>query len=168
MNFDSSDFRKALELAGKYCVREEGVSPGSPLVVRRTAAEEEKEAAMAFIRLCLSYEGQLRASKDLNFGLSARRDVLEEQIAAMAEDTAVDTLGFGQIVLGDDLDIELDRKALLDMVDKARPLRYFPMELMNIMSEELEQYFSDTITEEMVIDHLESRVGLYLEEGGSP
>ena len=51
MNFDSSDFRKALELAGKYCVREEGVSPGSPLVVRRTAAEEEKEAAMAFIRL---------------------------------------------------------------------------------------------------------------------
>ena len=168
MNFDSSDFRKALELAGKYCVREEGVSPGSPLVVRRTAAEEEKEAAMAFIRLCLSYEGQLRASKDLNFGLSARRDVLEEQIAAMAEDTAVDTLGFGQIVLGDDLDIELDRKALLDMVDKARPSRYFPMELMNIMWEELEQYFSGTITEEMAIDHLESRVELYLEEGGSP
>ena len=42
------------------------------------------------------------------------------------------------------------------------------MELMNIMWEELEQYFSGTITEEMAIDHLESRVELYLEEGGSP
>ena len=143
-------------------------SGSNPLAIRRTATEEEKEAAIAFISVCLSYEGQIQASRDLNYGLSVRKDVLEEQIAAMTEDTVVDTHGFGRIVLGDDLNIEQDRTALLDMVDKARPLRYFPMELMNIMSEELEQYFSDTITEEMVIDHLESRVGLYLEEGGSP
>ena len=216
LNFDSSDFRRALELAKKYCVREEGVSPGTsllegkvlcneltiskpedfaayricygenanyigyptkngaahfmesgsnPLAIRRTATEEEKEAAIAFISVCLSYEGQIQASRDLNYGLSVRKDVLEEQIAAMTEDTVVDTHGFGRIVLGDDLNIEQDRTALLDMVDKARPLRYFPMELMNIMSEELEQYFSDTITEELTIDHLKSRVGLYLEEG---
>lgn len=219
LNFDSSDFRRALELAKKYCVREEGVSPGTsllegkvlcneltiskpedfaayricygenanyigyptkngaahfmesgsnPLAIRRTATEEEKEAAIAFISVCLSYEGQIQASRDLNYGLSVRKDVLEEQIAAMTEDTVVDTHGFGRIVLGDDLNIEQDRTALLDMVDKARPLRYFPMELMNIMSEELEQYFSDTITEELTIDHLKSRVGLYLEEGRSP
>lgn len=32
------------------------------------------------------------------------------------------------------------------------------------MSEELGQYFAGEITEEMVISHLENRVGLYLEE----
>ena len=214
-NFDSSEFRRALELAKKYCVREEGVSPGSsvlegkvlcnelrikkpeelaayricygeganyigypakdgavhfmvsgcsPLVVRRTVTEEEKEVAFAFIGWVLSYEGQVQAAKDLNYGLSVRKDVLEEQIAAMNESTEVFVPGFGQIMLGDSLDIELDRKTLLHMIEKARPLRYFPTDLRNIMNEELEQYFSGLITEDMVIDHLESRVGLYLEE----
>ena len=136
----------------------------SPLAIRRTATDEEKEAAGAFISLCLSYEGQSQASNDLNFGLSVRKDVLEEQITAMDELTAVFEVGLGQFILGDDLNIELDRKTLLDMIDAARPLRYFPAELRNIMSEELGQYFSGTITEDMLIDHLESRVGLYLGE----
>lgn len=215
MNFDSSGFRRALELAKKYCVREDAVSPGrsllegkvlcneltvnrpedlalyrvcygenanyigypakdgaahfvesggSPLSIRRTATKEEKEMATAFISLCLSYEGQLQAAKDVNFGLSVRKDVLEEQIAAMNENTIVSASGFGEIILGDNLNIELDRKTLLDMIDRARPRRYFPTELRNILSEELEQYFSGAITEDMLIDNLESRVGLYLGE----
>lgn len=214
-DFDSREFRRALELAKRYCVREEGVSPGrsllegkvlcnelyinkpedlalyrvcygqdanyigyptkdgsthflesggSPLAVRRTATQEEKEVAFAFINLCLSYEGQTQAAKDLNFGLSVRRDVLEEQIAAMNEDTMVHVSGFDGITLGDDLDVERDRKTLLDMMQTARSLQYFPLELRSIMFEELEQYFSGAITEDMLIDHLESRVGLYLGE----
>lgn len=214
-NFDSSGFRKVLEMAKRYCVREEMVSPGSsllegrvlcnelginkpeelalyrvcygedanyigyptkdgaahfiegggsPLAIRRTATEEEKKAAMAFVGLCLSYEGQSQAAKDLNFGLSVRSDVLEEQIASMNENTMVFVAGFDQITLGKDLNVELDRKTLLDMIDKAQPKRYFPVELRNIMYEELEQYFSGTITEDMLIDHLENRVGLYLGE----
>lgn len=43
-------------------------------------------------------------------------------------------------------------------------MTYFPEELGNIMREELEQYFAGTMTEDMLIDHLESRVGLYLGE----
>lgn len=215
MNFNSSKFRKALELAKKYCVREEGVSPGtavlegkvlcneltvskpeeltlyrvcygedanyigyptkdgaahfaesggSPLTIRKTAAREEKEAACAFISLCLSYEGQSQAAKDLNFALSVRKDLLEEQIAAMNKDTMASASGFEQIVIGDDLNIELDRRILLDLVDQAKPLRYFPVELRNILYEELEQYFAGAITEDMVINNLESRVGLYLGE----
>lgn len=215
MNFNSSKFRKALELAKKYCVREEGVSPGtavlegkvlcneltvskpeeltlyrvcygedanyigyptkdgaahfaesggSPLTIRKTAAREEKEAACAFISLCLSYEGQSQAAKDLNFALSVRKDLLEEQIAAMNKDTLASAAGFEQIVIGDDLNIELDRRILLDLVDQAKPLRYFPVELRNILYEELEQYFAGAITEDMVINNLESRVGLYLGE----
>ncbi len=214
-DFDSREFRRVLELAKRYCVREEGVSPGrsllegkvlcnelninkpedlalyrvcygqdanyigyptkdgsthflesggSPLAVRRTATQEEKEVAFAFISLCLSYEGQSQAAKDLNFGLSVRRDVLEEQIAAMNEDTMVYVSGFDGITLGNDLDIERDRKTLLDMVATARPLKYFPVELRSIMFEELEQYFSGAISQDMVIDHLESRVGVYLGE----
>ena len=102
--------------------------------------------AAAFISLCLSYEGQSQAAKDLNFGLSVRRDVLEEQIAAMNADTMVHVAGFDGITLGDDLDIERDRKTLLDMIATARPLKYFPVELRSIMFEELEQYFSGAIT----------------------
>lgn len=214
MNFDSSGFRQALELAKKYCVREEAVSPGRSLLegkvlcneltiskpetlalyrvcygedanyigyptkdgsahfvesrdilsIRRTASKDEKEIAAAFISLCLSYEGQLQAAKDLNFGLSVRKDVLEEQIAAMNESTMVSASGFGEIVLGDDLNIELDRKTLLDLINKARPQRYFPVELRNILFEELEQYFSGAVTEDIVINNLKSRVGLYLGE----
>lgn len=215
MNFNSSGFREALELAKKYCVRPEGVDPGnsllegkvlcnelsirkpeqlalyricygenanyigyptkdgaahfmesggSPVAIRRTATEKEKAVAASFISLCLSYEGQILAAKDLNFGLSVRKDVLEEQIAAMNERTEADASGFGQIILGDDLNVQLDRKTLLDMIEKARPMKYFPIELRNIMFEELEQYFSGELTENMVIDHLESRVGLWLGE----
>lgn len=214
MNFDSRGFRRALELAKKYCVREEAVSPGrsllegkvlcneltiskpetlalyrvcygedanyigypakdgavhfaeggGPLSIRRTASGEEKGIAAAFIRLCLSYEGQLQAEKDPNFDLSVRKDVLEEQIAAMNENTMVSAAGFGEIKLGDDLNIELDRKTLLDLIDKARPKKYFPVELRNILFEELEQYFAGAVTEDVVIDNLESRVGLYLGE----
>lgn len=215
MNFDSNGFRKALELAEKYCTREEGVSPGSsllegkvlcneltvqkpeqlalyrlcygedanyigyptkngsahfvesggrPLAIRKTAAKEEKEAAAAFISLCLSYEGQSLMAEDVNFGLSVRRDVLEEQIASMDKNTMVFLPDFGEITLGDDVNRELDGKTLLDMLDKARPLRYFPAELRNIMYDELDQYFSGDITQDKLIDNLESRVGLYLGE----
>ena len=57
------------------------------LSIRRSATKEEKEAAAAFIALCLSYEGQSQAAKESNFRLSVRGDVLEEQIAAMGRET---------------------------------------------------------------------------------
>lgn len=213
-NFNSSGFRKALELAKKYCVRNDRVEPGRtvltgevlcnelvikkpehlalyracygedinyigypakagavhfisnsfPLVVRRTASKEEKELACAFIQMCLSYECQSEAAGDVNFGLSVRKDVLEEQINAMNTSTSVDIYGFEQIVIGDNLNIELDGKTLHDLLDKAKPKRYYPEKLSNILYEELEAYFADAITEDMLIEHLESRVGLYLDE----
>lgn len=214
MRFDSSKFRRVLELAKKYCVREEGVKAGSsllegktlcneleigrpeeialcrvvygedinyigypskdgsahfiegdsPLAIRRTATEEEKAVAAAFIDMCLSHEGQAQAAKEQNFALSVRWDMLEEQIAAMNERSMPFLSTLGQITLGDDLNVELDRKTLLDLIDQAKPKKYFPLELRNILFEELEQYFAGDITEEMVIHNLESRVGLYLGE----
>lgn len=212
--FDTSEFRRILEIANEYCDGEKEIGPdrtlleekvlcnelsiskpeeltmyrvcygedanyigyptkdgavhfmdgSSPLAMRRTATEEEKAAAAAFISLCLSHEGQSQAAKDVNFGLSVRRDVLEEQFAAMNENTEASANGFGQFIVGDDLNIELDKKTLTDMLENARPVKYFPAELREILYEELEQYFSGKISEDKLIDNLESRVGLYLGE----
>ena len=214
-NFDSAEFRRILELAKKYCVRKEAVSPGSsllegkvlcnrlsiykpehlalyrscygedvnyigyptkdgsahfissgnaPLAIRRTATEREKAAAGAFLSLCLSYEGQALAAKTLNFHLSVRTDVLEEQIAAMNGSTTAHVFGFDEFRLGSALNVKLDRKTLLDLIAKAEPRSSVPGELNDILYEELDAYFSGTITEDMLIDHLESRVGLWLAE----
>lgn len=216
-NFDSTEFRRALELAKKYCTPKEEVVmdrtmlkegkvfinhvyinvpedvagyrifygedanyigfPGkdgsapricaySSLAVRKTATKEEKEVAMAFLNFILSYEGQKLAAKDLNYKMSVRRDILEEEIAAMSKGTKVD-IGNGtkfKFYLGEQVDVELDRNTLMNWIDTAKPARGLPKELGDILEEELEQYFSDTISEDMLIDHLESRVGLYLNE----
>ena len=50
------------------------------------------------------------------------------------------------------------------MLEKARPARYFPLDFRNILFEELDQYFSGGITEDKLIDNLESCLGLYLGE----
>ena len=73
-------------------------------------------------------------------------------------------VGFDQITLGGDLNVELDRKTLLNLIDQAEPIKYLPRELLDILWEELDQYFSGGITEDMVINNLEGRVGLYLGE----
>lgn len=60
--------------------------------------------------------------------------------------------------------MELDRKTFLDFIDKAEPVRSFPGELADIMYEELDAYFFGAITEDMLIDHLGNRIGLWLGE----
>lgn len=213
MHFDSNRFRQILDLAEKYCVREEGVAPGSSLLegntlcnrlnilkpeevaayriiygedmnyigyptkdggalfmhpsnmlsIRRTATKEEKEAAAAFLALCLSYDGQTQAAKDINFGLSVRRDVLEEQIASMA--TEISHLsGFGPVSMEGNMNIELDRATLLGLIDRAKPERTLPKELSDILFEEMDLYLAGSITKDMLLDHLENRVELYLGE----
>ncbi len=213
MHFDSAKFRQILDLAEKYCVREEGVLPGNSLLegnalcntliilkpedvaayrtiygedvnyigyptkdggthfmvpsgmlaIRRSASKEEKEAAAAFLAMFLSYEGQIRAAKDINFQLSVRRDVLEEQIASM--DSRIHLSGFGEVSMVGNMNIELDRTTLLDMIDRAKPSKSFPWELSDIIYEERSQYLSGSITKDMLIDHLENRIELYLGEG---
>ena len=71
------------------------------LTIRRSATKEEKEAAAAFISLCLSYEGQSLMAKDLDFALSVRRDVLEEQIASMP--TTASLYFFGEVNIKDNM-----------------------------------------------------------------
>lgn len=213
-NFDSEEFRRILELAKEYCVRNDYVAPGgslfegrvlcnvlsiekpeqialyricygedinyigfpsgdgaahyfnssTPLTIRRTASKEEKEIACAFIKFYLSYECQLEASKEVNYGLSVRKDVLEEQINSMNESSFPYASGFEQIQLGENVNIELDAETLYSLIEKAKPAKTFPRELISILIEEIDPYFSGAVSEDVVIDHLENRVGLYLSE----
>ena len=140
------------------------IAGSEPLAVRRTATQEEKAAACAFLKFCLSYEGQSKAAKDINFHLSVRKDLLEKQIASMDEGMYVAVPGAKSVKLGDHMDVERDRATLMDLIGKARPYRYFSRELNDIIMKELDDYFSGLISEDMLIDHLESRMGLYLSE----
>ncbi len=138
------------------------MGPSGMLSIRRSATKEEKEAAAAFLALCLSYEGQVQAAKSIDFNLSVRRDVLEEQIASMKSRTNMPD--FGEVNMGGNMNIELDRMTLLDLIEGAKPIKYFQKELREIIFGELDLYLAGDITKDMLIDHLENRVGLYLGE----
>ena len=135
--------------------------PSDILSIRTTATKEEKEAAAAFLALYLSYEGQIHGAKEGNFELSVRRDVLEEQIASMRSPISMPS--FGEVSIGS-MDIERDRATLLDLIERAKPQKSFPGELNNIIYEELDLYLSGSITKDVMIEHLENRIGLYLGE----
>ena len=60
------------------------------------------------------------------------------------------------------MNIELDRATSLELIGRTKPIRTLPTELMGIQWEELDLYLTGSITEDMLIDHLENRVGLHL------
>ena len=62
------------------------------------------------------------------------------------------------------MDIERDRETLLDLIGSAKPKKTLSWELSGIIREELDLYLAGSITEDMLIDHLENRIGLYLGE----
>ena len=72
--------------------------------------------------------------------------------------------GFGSVSMAGRMDIERDRATLLDLIDRAKPQKNLPGELSGIIQEELGLYLSGSITKDMLIDHLENRVELYLGE----
>lgn len=134
------------------------------LAIRATASDEEKKIAGAFLQILLSREEQLEGAKTPNFWLSVRRDVLEEQISQVNEMSMPTIYGFDQITLGEDYDREYDAWLLDKLLENARPERHFPKELNAILMEELEEYMAGAITEDVLIDRLTKRVGLYLAE----
>ncbi|MDE5746155.1 MAG: hypothetical protein K2I21_01095, partial [Acetatifactor sp.] len=134
------------------------------LAIRATASDEEKKIAGAFLQILLSREEQLEGAKASNFWLSVRRDVLEEQISQVNEMSMPTVYGFDQITLGEDYDREYDAWLLDKLLENARPERHFPKELNAILMEELEEYMAGAITEDVLIERLTKRVGLYLAE----
>ena len=137
-----------------------------PTCVRTTATPEEKKIAYTFLKEMLSYDGQKSmAFYDINFGISVRKDVFEEQIKR-SKDSILEQASWagegGLETLRKDLDA--DEIFYRELVDKATSTDSLPTELENIMWDELTEYFSGAITRDMLEDHLQSRVRLFMEE----
>ncbi len=141
------------------------------LAVRKTASDEEKLIALAFLDFCVSHDLQKSITRETdvaNMAMSVRKDLLEEQIADLKESLKE----FTQSVIIDGRDVpildytdpEQDSREIMELFENAEPRGGLPGELRKILEGELEQYFSGAITEDMLIDHLENRVGLYLDE----
>lgn len=137
---------------------------GNPITVRVNATAEEKRLAHSFLQFLLSYEAQMEAVSATISGMSVRKDVLEEQINRMNEKSYTSLSGFPQFCLEDQVDAELDGAALYELLEKAEPKQYMPRELVDILNGELEAYLEGNLTEDVLIEHLENRVGLYLSE----
>lgn len=137
---------------------------GDPMVMRKNATKEEKELAYAFLEILLSEEILSKATEDRNYKLSVRKDVLAEQIASVNEYSMPNAAGFEQVSLEGAVDHEKDAELLYGLLEKAEPRTGFPRELGGLIVEEVQSYLEGTITEDIVIQNLTNRVGLYLEE----
>lgn len=137
---------------------------GDPMVMRKNATKEEKELAYAFLEILLSEEILSKATDDLNYKLSVRKDVLAEQLAGVGEWDIPYATGFEPISLEGAVDHGKDAELLYGLLEKAEPRTGFPRELYSLIAEEVQSYLEGTVTEEVVIQNLTNRVGLYLEE----
>lgn len=137
------------------------------LAIRKTASDQDKEVAIEFAKMLLSYDMQLKMTRDCNFHFSVRTDVLEEQINAVKTGEwvyVVSPLDSYQGFYIEDPDNGKNGRELKELIEKSEPYYEDGDDYVNILEEELSEYFSGKITEDMLIDRLNSRVGLYLKE----
>ncbi len=136
------------------------------VAIRANASAEDKRLAYSFFQFLLSHDTQSEAvsASGSDCRLNVRRDVLEEQINLMNENTLTCLQGFPQFLLEDNTDRDLDRTALYELLEKSVPKSYMPRDLTNIFLDELDLYLSGKTTEDTLIEHLNNRVGLYLSE----
>ncbi len=62
------------------------------------------------------------------------------------------------------IDAKADLGIFNGLLENSIPERHFPGALQEIFDQEYEEYFDGRITREMLIDRLDSRVWLYLQE----
>lgn len=136
------------------------------LMIRKSASADEKEVAMEFLKMLLSREMQLKMTRSSNFHLSIRNDVLAEQIRTVKKG---DLISMSFFVTERDFFVENPdyfevesfwNKIMADSVSGIHADAGYK----SILNEEFEDYFRGNITRDMLKDHLENRVNLYLRE----
>lgn len=135
-----------------------------PITIRRNASKEEVIGACLFLQTLLSYEVQAEKIKNDMQNLSVRKDVLEEQLAAVNQDTNAYAMGIDQTRLGNSVDHAKDKETFYYLLENATPKKSLPRELLNIIADELCRYVDGEIDVDMALEHLENRVQLYLDE----
>lgn len=132
------------------------------LAIRNTASDTDKAIAAEFAKMLLSYEVQQKMTRSPNFHLSVRTDILEEQIHSVKKGDWVtitsEDLGFYL----EEPDNEENGRVLKEILENSEV--FHEEGYIGILVEEFSSYFKGEITEDMLIDHLNNRVGLYLEE----
>ncbi|MBQ3906070.1 MAG: hypothetical protein II743_04805, partial [Lachnospiraceae bacterium] len=137
-----------------------------PICVCTTAPEEDKIVAYTFIRELLSHEGQTTtAERNVNFGISVRKDMFEEQVQSYIDKQTELIAWMGK----DGLEktkkqLEEDRILYRKLVEEAIVAYEMPPELDDVLDEEFTAYFQGNITRDALEDHVENRVRLYLSE----
>lgn len=135
------------------------------LAIRNTASDADKAIAAEFAKMLLSYEAQHKMTRSPNFHLSVRTDVLEEQIHSVKKGDWVALHTFGSEGLGfylEEPDNEENGRVLKEILENSEV--FHDEGYKGILAEEFYSYFMGEITEDMLIEHLNNRVGLYLEE----
>lgn len=141
------------------------LAASSMLAVRDNATEEEKRIAHSFIKLMLSYEQQIDAAESDDFNMSVRKDVLEYQLENISTDTSCHIFGLPNVILEEEqFDYDKDRKTLFELIEKAKPYSSLPVEMQEVIVEELVSYFYEQMDEDKIISNLKGRVELYLGE----
>lgn len=135
------------------------------LAIRKTASDADKTIAAEFAKMLLSYEVQRKMTRSPNFHLSVRTDVLEEQIHSVKKGDWVTITSFGTEDLGfylEEPDNEENGRVLKEILENSEV--FHDEGYKGILAEEFYSYFMGEITEDMLIEHLNNRVGLYLKE----
>lgn len=131
-------------------------------------ATEHMEGITEFFRFLLSEEAQRLCAADGEcYQLPVRLSTisyLAEQEQAKAEKP--EEYGTGSLSwLEDGLD-EGQLETLQELLDRARPYKFYAMEIEDILYEELKPYFQGTRSVEETVTILDNRVQLYLDERG--
>ena len=141
------------------------ISSHMPLAIRKNASKEEKEIACVFMKLLLSYESQIEMAKASNFGFSVREDVINEQMESVDFSVPV-SLGrsYEPVKIGSNITTDKTKAKLYELLSDSKAEKSFPNDLNVILFEEMTDYFNNTIDEDILCDHLENRVNIYLME----
>lgn len=162
-----------LRIWGENCLRYVGLPSqkgsvhylegANPLSLRINATMEEKRLAFAFLSYLLSYDVQ-KEQDNTYTQWSVRKDILEEQMNRMSESSVTCLAGFPQFQLGNQVNSSEDYETLCKLLENASCKKNAPKELTHIWAEEMNDYLSETISEEALKEHLKGRIELYLME----
>ncbi len=132
----------------------------SPITIRSSATEEQKQVAVLFLEHLINYETQ-KAAMEQHRTLSVRKDLFEEFLADTPEETRY-------IIEGEDITFKVDKKKVteqfMEIYEMAIPEPSLPAEVENILEEELQSYFTGQTTLEQACSVLQNRMQLYLYE----
>lgn len=133
----------------------------SPIAIRRSATQEEKEIAYTFLKVYLSREAM---ESDGGF-IPIRKDVLESRYKRY-QDTVNNDKETGNYNPDNqpELDWDKDIQFLEGLIQNSVAKKEFPAGLQRIFDEEFGDYLDGRIDGKMLDNHLKNRVGLYLKE----